>query len=98
MLSYYTSLFYFSEGSLSKIIPYVYLYLTFTIVEGLTYDKLIYFVRAGYIRLKKIKKQSLYYNDFPKEDVELIKRAWEFISKHDLKPSARFERASKKIR
>jgi len=65
-------------------------------VNGLTYDKLIYFVRAGYIRPKKIKKQSLYYNDFSEEDVELIKHAWELISTHDLKPCVAFKRAWEK--
>ena len=33
-------------------------------VEGLTYDRLTYFVRAGYVRPRRIKSQSLYYNDF----------------------------------
>ncbi len=54
-------------------------------VDGLTYDKLIYFVRAGYVKPRKIKSQSLYYNDFSEEDVEVIKRAWELISKHKVK-------------
>jgi len=65
-------------------------------VDGLTYDKLRYFVRAGYVRPKKIKKRSLYYNDFSEEDLELIKRAWEFISRHDVRTKAAFESVRKK--
>ena len=65
-------------------------------VDGLTYDKLTYFVRTGYVNPRKIKSQSLYYNDFSDEDVELIKRAWELISKHKLKIKTAFERASEK--
>ena len=65
-------------------------------VDGLTYDKLIYFVHAGYIEPKKIKRQSLYHNDFSEEDVELIKYAWELISKHGLRPRVAFKRALSK--
>ena len=65
-------------------------------VDGLTYDKLIYFVRAGYVNPRKIKSQSLYYNDFSEEDVEVIKRAWELISKHKVKIKTAFERAREK--
>jgi DNA-binding transcriptional MerR regulator len=67
-------------------------------VEGLTYDRLTYFVRAGYVRPRRIKSQSLYYNDFSPEDVELIKRAWELISKHDLRIKTAFQRAQEKGR
>ena len=62
-------------------------------VEGLTYDKLAYFVRAGYVKPRKIKTQTLYYNDFSEEDVKVIKRAWELISKHKVKRKTAFERA-----
>ena len=65
-------------------------------VEGLTYDRLTYFVRAGYVRPRKIRSQSLYFNDFSAEDVELIKRAWELISKHDLRINVAFQRAREK--
>lgn len=67
-------------------------------VHGLTYDRLRYFVRAGYVRPKKIKKRSLYHNDFSEEDLELIKRAWEYISRHDLRIKAAFERVRKKVK
>jgi len=67
-------------------------------VDGLTYDKLSYFVRAGYVRPKKIKKRSLYYNDFSEEDLELIRPAWEFISGHGLRTKAAFERVRKKAK
>ncbi len=66
------------------------------IVDGLTYDKLIYFVRAGYVKPKKIKRQSLYHNDFSEEDVELIKYAWKLISNHDLRPCVAFKRVFRK--
>jgi hypothetical protein len=62
-------------------------------VSGLTYDKLKYFVRAGYLEPKKVKKESLYYNDFSEEDVELIKRAWKLISTHHMRARAAFARA-----
>lgn len=65
-------------------------------VDGLTYDKLTYFVHAGYVNPRKIKNQSLYYNDFSEEDVEVIKRAWELISKHKVKIKTAFERAREK--
>jgi len=67
-------------------------------VDGLTYDRLRYFVRAGYVRPKKIKKRSLYYNDFSQEDIELIKRAWEFISRYDVRTKAAFERVRPKAK
>jgi hypothetical protein len=62
-------------------------------VSGLTYDKLKYFVRAGYVEPKKVKKESLYYSDFSEQDVELIRRAWTLISKHDMRARAAFGRA-----
>jgi meiotically up-regulated gene 157 (Mug157) protein len=62
-------------------------------VDGLTYDRLTYFVRAGYVKPRKIKSQSLYYNDFSEEDVVLIERAWELISKHKVKIKTAFQRA-----
>ncbi len=62
-------------------------------VSGLTYDKLKYFVRAGYLEPKKVKKESLYYNDFSEEDVELIRRAWTLISTHHMRAGAAFARA-----
>jgi len=64
-------------------------------INGLTYDKLIYFVRAGYVTPKKIKKEGLYYNDFSEEDIQLIKRAWRFISHHNVRTRAAFKRARK---
>jgi DNA-binding transcriptional MerR regulator len=64
-------------------------------VSGLTYDKLLYYVRAGYVEPKKVKKESLYYNDFSEEDVELIKRAWTLISEHDVRAKVAFDRVKK---
>jgi len=61
-------------------------------VRGLTYDKLTYFVRSGYVAPRKAKKGSLYYNDFSEEDVELIGRAWTLISSHNMRARAAFAR------
>lgn len=66
-------------------------------VDGLTYKKLSYFVRAGYVKPKKIKRKSLYYSDFSEEDVELIKRAWELISKHNVSIRAAFKGAREEV-
>jgi len=65
-------------------------------VHGLTIDRLTYFVRAGYVRPKRIKRKSLYFNDFSEEDLEVIRRAWELISKDDVRVRAAFERVRKK--
>lgn len=65
--------------------------------EGLTHDKLTYFVRVGYVKPKKIKRGSLYYNDFSKNDLEIIKRAWEYIKKYDMRVRASFLRARKEV-
>lgn len=64
-------------------------------VNGLTIDKLTYFVRSGYIKPKKIKRESLYYNDFSSDDLEIIKRAWKYITSYDMKTRSAFERAIK---
>ena len=42
------------------------------------------------------KKRIPLLDDFSPEDVELIKRAWELISKHDLRIKAAFQRAREK--
>jgi hypothetical protein len=65
-------------------------------VSGLSQDKLNYFVRAGYVEPKKVKKESLYYNDFSEEDVELINRAWMLISTHGMRAGAAFARAKER--
>ena len=62
-------------------------------VEGLTHDKLTYFVRAGYLSPKKIKRGTLNYNKFSDKDLFLVKRAWDYIKTYDMKTSAAFGRA-----
>jgi hypothetical protein len=62
-------------------------------VSGLSHDKLNYFVRAGYVEPKKVKKESLYYNDFSEDDVALIGRAWMLISSNNMRARAAFARA-----
>jgi DNA-binding transcriptional MerR regulator len=66
-------------------------------VPGLTLDKLTYYVRAGYVRPKKLKRKSLYYSDFSKQDLLLIKRAWQSISGLNMRVRAAFELASKEL-
>ena len=66
-------------------------------VEGLTHAKLTYFVRAGYLKPKKIKRGSLYYNVFSKRDLELVSQAWAYIITYDMKTRAAFERAKVKL-
>lgn len=62
-------------------------------VEGLSQDKLTYFVRAGYLHPRKIKRGSLNYNHFSEKDFFLVKRAWEYIRTYDMKTKAAFNRA-----
>jgi len=64
------------------------------LVSGLTRDKLSYFVRAGYVSPKKVKRGSLDQNLFSERDVFLIKRAWEYMSRYETHPKAAFERAA----
>ena len=62
-------------------------------VDGLTHDKLTYFVRAGYLNPKKIKRGSLNYNDFSDNDLFLVKCAWNYIKTYDMRTKSAFERA-----
>jgi DNA-binding transcriptional MerR regulator len=64
-------------------------------VSGLTRDKLTYFVRAGYVNPQRKKKGSLSYNDFSEKDFFLVKRAWEYIKKYDMRTKSAFERAER---
>ncbi len=66
-------------------------------VERLTHDKLTYFVRVGYIKPKKVKHGTLYYNEFSQQDLEIIKRAWEYITISDMRVRAAFEKARKEV-
>jgi len=66
-------------------------------VERLTHDKLTYFVRVGYIMPKKVKHGTLYYNEFSQQDLEIIKRAWEYITISDMRVRAAFEKARKEV-
>ena len=66
-------------------------------VGGLTHDKLTYFVRAGYLRPKKIKRGTLNYNNFSKKDFELVTRAWDYIKTYDMKTKSAFQRAQTEL-
>lgn len=62
-------------------------------IDGLTHDKLTYFVRAGYLSPEKNERGSLNYNDFSEKDLFLAKRAWEYIKTYDMKTKSAFKRA-----
>jgi DNA-binding transcriptional MerR regulator len=66
-------------------------------VERLTHDRLTYFVRVGYVKPKKVKHGNLYYNEFSQRDLEIIKRAWEYITISDMRVRAAFEKARKEV-
>lgn len=66
-------------------------------VEGLTHDKLTYFVRAGYLNPEKIKRGSLYYNEFSDRDLDLVRKAWGYIKTYDMKTRSAFERAKAEV-
>lgn len=66
-------------------------------IEGLSRDRLTYYVRAGYVNPKKIRRGSLYFNKFSERDLLLISRAWEYIYKHDMRTRAAFERAEREL-
>lgn len=44
-------------------------------VKGLTKDRLSYFVRAGYVKPKKVEVDHFCLYDFSEKDIELIRRA-----------------------
>ena len=67
-------------------------------VPGLTLDKVTYYVRAGYLCPKKVKRRSLFYNEFSKEDCHLLKRAWKYISEQKMRVRAAFELAAKELK
>lgn len=67
-------------------------------VDGLTRDKLTYFVRAGYLNPNKIERGSLNYNDFSEKDLFLAKCAWEYIKTYDTKTKAAFKRAENEFK
>ncbi len=66
-------------------------------VDGLTHDKLTYFVRAGYLRPKKIQRGSLNYNDFTERDLQLVLCAWDYIQTYDMKTKSAFKRAEAQL-
>lgn len=66
-------------------------------VDGLTHDKLTYFVRAGYLQPKKVRRGSLDYNDFSDRDLQLVTRAWGYIQEFDMKTKSAFQRAEAEL-
>ncbi|MCB2141128.1 hypothetical protein KQH27_00305 [bacterium] len=66
-------------------------------VDGLTHDKLTYFVRAGYLQPRKIKRGSLNFNDFTLKDLKLVKIAWDYIQSYGTKTSMAFDKAKTEL-
>ena len=66
-------------------------------VDGLTHDKLTYFVRAGYLSPKKIKRGTLNYNEFSERDLQLVTRAWDYIKAYDMRTRSAFERSETEL-
>jgi DNA-binding transcriptional MerR regulator len=62
-------------------------------LEGLTHDKLTYFVRAGYLKPSKKKRGILYYNDFSENDFLILTKAWQYIRLYDMRTRSAFEKA-----
>jgi len=65
------------------------------LIDGLTKDRLSYFVRAGYVKPKKIEVDNFRFNDFSEEDVELIKRVQKLDFKSEVRRQKTLERAKK---
>jgi len=66
-------------------------------VPGLTLDKLTYYVRAGYVTPKRIKRKTLLFNDFSETDLLLIRHAWHYISEQNMRVRSAFELAHKEL-
>jgi hypothetical protein len=64
-------------------------------INGLNHDRLTYFVRCGYVKPVKVRRGTLYYNDFSESDRELIRKAWRYIVTFDMKVRSAFERAKR---
>jgi hypothetical protein len=67
-------------------------------VPGLTREKLSYYVRAGFVKPKKIRRGELDYNEFSEEDLITISQAFELIRQYQTRPKAAFERSRKELR
>ena len=65
------------------------------LIDGLTKDGLSYFVRAGFVRPKKIVVDNFYFNDFSEEDIEIIKRARKLDLRPEMRAPKALERAKK---
>ncbi len=66
-------------------------------IDDLPRDKLTYFVRAGYVTAKKVRRGSLDYNEFSDYDLKLIEIAWGYIKDFDMRTKAAFNRAKKEL-
>ena len=64
------------------------------LIDGLTKDRLSYFIREGYVKPKRIEVDNFLLNDFSEEDIEVIRRA----RRLDIRPDARFRRISEGTR
>ena len=66
-------------------------------VPGLTLDKLTYYVRAGYVVPKRVKRKTLLFNDFSEHDLLLVQHAWHYISRQNMRVRAAFDLANKEL-
>jgi len=65
--------------------------------KDLPRDKLTYFVRAGYLTPKKVKRGTLNYNEFSERDLLILQRAWSYIVTYGTKASIAFEKAADEV-
>ena len=64
-------------------------------VDGLTRDKLTYFVPAGYVSPERVTRGTLRYAVHSERDLWILRRAWPYIHEQDMRTRAAFERAEK---
>ena len=64
------------------------------LIDGLTKDRLSYFIREGYVKPKKIEVDNFLLNDFSEEDIEVIRRA----RRLDFGPDVRYRKASEGVK
>lgn len=67
-------------------------------IPGLTREKLTYYVRAGFVKPKKIRRGELDYNDYSEEDLRVLSHAYELIRIYQTRPKAAFERSRNEFR
>lgn len=67
-------------------------------VPGLSREQLSYYVKAGYVKPKTMRRGKYDYNDYSENDLLVIQTAFHYISEFDTQPKAAFERARNKLK